>query len=555
MKPTIKTSVAQNAATYVESLLRKAQEKKAFKDTENRIGGSKKEKAAYRKVDSSSLVELEKNEVNAIELVRKEKVYPKVDVDAERKNGVSAGVVFLKMKMRQSFAPTPLNNSESRKAYVSYVESIVSLFRNIKTLKEFKQVQAILLKDFTEIEYQTRRRIISIVGTRFINFIYSYKYPYLAANYDATNNWDWAKKKVVSKTKKKELEINTYPSLSFIKRVGGIKITDADITVESIQQKFGFKEIEFGNALRDAESRERIQHFLGAMADLGSVLNMDIIKMNSIGNLSLAFATRGSGKAGAHYEQLAKIINLTKNRGGGAVAHEYGHYIDNILPVINNSEYQYKLFASEASENVKNEKIRNAVKNIFDYIYGRKNSEQKLYIKKTIEASEKSYLIPDAAIGDDIETYFDNLKKKYPGFFSADKLRKKQIAVLGCVVKKFGYKSYEFSFESKKSAYYTHSLNMSSDYWARPCELFARAFETYISDKLAKAGRENNYLVSGVYFERAEKVYPMGEERNDLFILYDKLMEVIKKECGIGDFKEWTNEKVTEYVVMTSKSS
>jgi hypothetical protein len=50
--------------------------------------------------------------------------------------------------------------------------------------------------------------------------------------------------------------------------------------------------------------------------------------------LSIAFASRGSGKASATYESLRKIINITKSKGGGALAHEYMHYIDNIIPKI-----------------------------------------------------------------------------------------------------------------------------------------------------------------------------------------------------------------------------
>ncbi len=41
--------------------------------------------------------------------------------------------------------------------------------------------------------------------------------------------------------------------------------------------------------------------------------------MNNIGNLSLAFATRCSGKAGVHYESRSKIINLTKKRSSGTI--------------------------------------------------------------------------------------------------------------------------------------------------------------------------------------------------------------------------------------------
>ena len=541
----------QATSTHVEIILRKAQGKKVFKDTENRIGGSKKEKAAYRKVKLSGLPELEKNENNAIEFVRKDSVYPKIDVEAERSNNISSAVVFLKVKMRQSFAPAPSNNPEDRRAYISYADRIVSDFSNVKTVKEFLLVNRAMLQDAETFKDRNFRRI---VGKRFVNFMYKISWNLHPAFYEERDNWEWAQKKVLTKKKRAELKINTYPPLTFIKRVGGVKITDEDVTVESIRQKFGFKEVEFGSALKDTESREHVRHFLGAMADLGSVLNMDITKINGIGNLSLAFASRGSGTASAHYERLRKVINLTKNNGGGAVAHEYGHYIDNILPLLGNNKYEYKYMASETVESVKNEKVKKAVKDILDYIYARKGAEQKLLVKKTIEASERLYRIPNDIIGDDIETYFYNFKQKYRIFNSIDQLSAKNIDVLGWIVKKFGYKRYEFTFESQRTLFYINSLNMSSPYWKKPCELFARAFETYIYDKLAKAGRSNNYLVHGAYFDRIESVYPIGEERNDLFVLYDNLMKVVKHEYSIGDFKEWTNEKVTECIDISDES-
>lgn len=49
------------------------------------------------------------------------------------------------------------------------------------------------------------------------------------------------------------------------------------------------------------------------------------------GELSIAFGARGSGNAMAHYEPLRQVINLTKTKGAGSLAHEYGHAIDYII--------------------------------------------------------------------------------------------------------------------------------------------------------------------------------------------------------------------------------
>lgn len=68
-----------------------------------------------------------------------------------------------------------------------------------------------------------------------------------------------------------------------------------------------------------------------------------------------------------------------------------------------------------------------------------------------------------------------------------------------------------------------------------------------------KAGRTNNYLVSGAYFDRPEGVYPQGEEREQLFLLFDILMKTIKNEYNIGDFKAWTDERVDEYIALAEE--
>lgn len=800
----------ENLTAKVEERLRKKQEGKTFSDTEGRIGGSAKEKSAYRLLKGqvyglSDLEGIETDEATAIELIKKDKVYPKVDIEAERGKGVSSGAVFLKVKLREAFAGEPPNKKEKRKVYVGYatylataMEGVFSVkdfeeFRSKKTIgtgireiikilkpelieniedetaqkikdkeyfslkvselaleiealeKDFnentdigtqKEVDIINIKnssrnyrnelynidvnDLTDIEaefvkslgfsrqgsnYVAKQLFTEVFGKRFVNFITIGSDPVrdafeLAKDYEALslpeslmmiekesgyglkrleekkeklvkasalkgkdqydeffsgregetgyhrslfwseekikkeylyykdlkgeaqvkvyanryiqslktgieedekridaikhkyrareNNWEWAGAKKGKSTEtdgkeRSELKINTYPPLSFIKRTGGIKIEDSDITpvtiekngkkfatYPKIQEHFGFANVELGQSLLDKEAKEHIRHFLGAMADFGDILNMNIVELNKLGGLSIAFASRGHGKASAHYEGLRKVINITKTRGGGAVAHEYMHYLDNILPKIDRAEYSYKEYASVIKEGrygmrsapVENKAVFKAIDNIFQYIYNRimpsidgdnrRTSEQTIVkVKKLINATDKGWQIPDSFYAkpkpENIEDYFEQFRERYSQYKRIENLKAKDISVLGAIVKKFGYKFYEFEFETRNSQYYANAIAMGSDYWSREWELFARAFETYIFDKLAKLGRANNYLVSGDYFDRPEGIYPQGDERADLFLLYDALMQTIKREYNISDFKAWTNERVDEY--------
>jgi hypothetical protein len=384
------------------------------------------------------------------------------------------------------------------------------------------------------------------------------------------NNWEWftdVKTKAKS-SEKTELIINSLPPLSFIERKGGYIIVESDITPQSIKEKFGFKEVEFGQSLKDKEAKEHVRHFIGAMADLGDILDLDISKLNKIGGLSIAFASRGSGKALAHYEGLRKVINITKSRGGGFVAHEYMHYIDNILPKIERSDYNYKEYASIEKSNryygtkrdISNRNVEVAINDIFTYIYKRKmpigyetKSNEDAYILVNIKKSDKTFRLPKYSNSDTIENYLINFFSIYSQYQKAENLTAKTRDILGAIVTMFDLESHDFKLKINSSSFYANSKAMKSPYWTKEWELFARAFETYVFDKLVKSNRANNYLVSGGYFDREEGVYPMGQERDDLFVLYDALIDKIKLEYDLSGFKSWTNEKVDEYFVLDDK--
>src|SRR6185295_16063200 len=106
----------------VEERLRRKQEAKVFKDTQGRVSGTRKEMAAYKMVVLADLENIEKDETTAIELVKKDKVYPRIDVVKEQEKGCSAGAAFLKVKLREYYGAKPPNNAAKRKVYVGYVE-------------------------------------------------------------------------------------------------------------------------------------------------------------------------------------------------------------------------------------------------------------------------------------------------------------------------------------------------------------------------------------------------------------------------------------------------
>ena len=57
------------------------------------------------------------------------------------------------------------------------------------------------------------------------------------------------------------------------------------------------------------------------------------------GRLGMAFGSRGSGWANAHFESNAFVINITKTRGAGSLAHEWLHALDNYFARQSDSQH------------------------------------------------------------------------------------------------------------------------------------------------------------------------------------------------------------------------
>lgn len=104
--------------------------------------------------------------------------------------------------------------------------------------------------------------------------------------------------------------------LAYIKRTGGLDVNE--ISTKEIQDKFGFRNVIFGNYVNDKESKEHSRHFIGAMLDLHEMMNLNVKQINEIGGLDINFGSTGCGAfslAMACYFPSTKAINLTKKEG------------------------------------------------------------------------------------------------------------------------------------------------------------------------------------------------------------------------------------------------
>lgn len=126
---------------------------------------------------------------------------------------------------------------------------------------------------------------------------------------------------------------------------GGIFIDTDRVTDENVMvlhpflldtpialEHFNLRSVEYGNWMTQDD---RANFLYGSMLSLVHISHLFGVKPSQSGlnkRLSVALGARGHGGASAHYEALPfSVINITKTKGFGSFAHEYGHAIDNII--------------------------------------------------------------------------------------------------------------------------------------------------------------------------------------------------------------------------------
>lgn len=86
------------------------------------------------------------------------------------------------------------------------------------------------------------------------------------------------------------------------------------------------------------------------------------------------------------------------------------------------------------------------------------------------------------------------------------------------------------SFEYETPSSFKYNANVLDEgrksYWSSNHEMSARAFTSYLADKLAEQGRKNDYLAYEGY--HSQKAFPQGDERKAINQAFDRLFAVIR---------------------------
>ena len=104
---------------------------------------------------------------------------------------------------------------------------------------------------------------------------------------------------------------------------------DENITLEKFEQRFGFSCVYFGGFKQnDRDKQELLNLAYDALNDLCAVLGVPPHYVSFNGELSIGFGLKGSSNAAAQYEPGRKLLNMSRARYGGTLAHEWFHAFD-----------------------------------------------------------------------------------------------------------------------------------------------------------------------------------------------------------------------------------
>ncbi|GEM_PF-5957298 len=416
-----------------------------------------------------------------------------------------------------------------------------------------------MLNEQAEAYPNSARNQYRALGDRFINAVFLKSDAFKKNLYEAKSitDYKWLEKESGKKIDREKVEKPKWTRFvpDSPERSGG---ADRVFKPQDLIDTFGIRGVEYGNWM-DRESSEHHTQMLGlSFMDLSDILGIPVNHVSHGGKLAIAFGSRGSGNASAHYEPGKKAINMTKFKGGGSLAHEWGHFMDNIVNMVASGGQEQFSFATGniAERKAYYSKRGLAKRGLSPLREGDSESDQlgsgipqsvKIALVqlhsainqgsaggKSSDAAKNKYRSirwVDSAIAQGTDpqkimddAYLKDVRGKFMG-----KLNYSEVSHY--IHDKTGQ---QVLYDKKSSEFYARSAAMSKsadNYWTRPHELFARAFEAYISDKLEAGGRSNSYLVSGVNEGRLAgySPYPMGEERKQINLAFDRLIEALKE--------------------------
>ena len=344
-----------------------------------------------------------------------------------------------------------------------------------------------------------------------------------AAEIVGTGSWAWAAEDKSPKAKADRKKKPDYHAIlsgkreGQVMREGGKPLEVEGKGAKDVEQELGLHVFEYGGHVKQSddpmERKFHTENAYAALHDLADVLGVAPEEIGRSKRLSIAIGSRGSGNALAHYEPDTKVINMTRFRGKGSLAHEWGHFLDHMVQVANDPGAGRPGWLSEQPIKGAPRAVDNAMRDVMDAIrYEPGSSSAATRAEKQAEIAKLRKAHSAAAYGVNSDPKL------------AEELRLK----LSTMITEYNANRKTGEFR-KETAFYKAAMGMGANYWGTGKELFARCFEAFVYDEMKAKGAMNTYLVKGVDFDpKFPGYFPNGETRKRVSAAMKALVHTLR---------------------------
>lgn len=445
---------------------------------------------------------------------------------------------FFEIARKQLPSEPPANIPAVNEAYAEFVLSIRDAMDTIRTGDELKEAaetaDGVVQQAISEaIKASDRHQIPAslFLGAGGEWFTWSKTTTstnwYRKALQESLSNTRWAVDTSAGKTNRRVAvkdEAGAMPMLESLVRKGGDDYrSGTDIDEQTMLSTFGFSGVEYGKSMTQGDRTEYLNQAYDGFMDLAKALELPAKAMSLGGTMGLAFGSRGRGgrnAALAHFEPSNNVINLTRMKGAGSMAHEYGHALANYFYRLSKGTpgdrsggdiaetLTTQIRRNLAAPEISGGNLRNPVADAIGVVL-----QSIRYNLPPKREGEDAYVLSET--GDAIEASGDLSSPLTKGAVYADQKRRKK-------------------------------------YWGTPQEMFARSFETWIDHKLSANNPEfqNDFLVrkdkldawstpldeqEGPGNKKLAQLYPSGEQLKSVDQSFRNLFKTIKtKEVQVN---------------------
>lgn len=376
-----------------------------------------------------------------------------------------------------------------------------------------------------------------------------------------------------------------------------------NVNPEALMETFGFRGVNFGNWTKQSERQEFLNLTYDSLLDMTEILGIPPKAIGLEGKLGLAFGAQGRAGAAGHFMPEFNEINLTRKDGAGSLAHEWWHALDYYFgdQSLGKDYSGHAVLELEKQGNLRSETYE-AIHNLYQQIATADMNDKEVEDRYKAQVSRTEFMINNRANeiknkfaraknSEQINKFIDDMvaqgknydaskDEKYLSDFQNMIEERRRTADLAGLFFDLQYRLRQLvklddntSSWRKVSKYYNTAVKLNrvtkkkNGYWTQHTELGARAFASYINDKVASNGWYNYFLAGhaklGVldeysYLEAlidAEKtgkkadindymlpVYPADEaERANINAAFDRLFNTIEVDEN-NNFRLYQNE-------------